>query len=254
MRKKRILTKEHRRKIGESQKRVANSGRFKRGQVSPRKGAKLSEESKQKIGLANKGKVSWSKGKKLPNQSGRNHFLWGKQPSDETRRKMSEARKGCLPWNIGGILSDETRQKISKANKGKHNSKDTEFKKDSTPWNKGLRNCYSKETLKKILTRRIPTSLEEKFQTIASKNSLPYNYVGDGSFFIEKYNPDFINTNSKKIAIEVYARCFKLRHNKTIEEWKKGRSKIFVKYGWQIIYFDETEVTEKNVLNILGGK
>ncbi len=105
-----------------------------------------------------------------------------------------------------------------------------------------------------MLTRRIPSSLEEKFQKIADKYSLPYKYVGNGEFFIEKCNPDFINTNSEKIAIEVYARFYKEIGNRTIEDWKRKRAKVFNKYGWEIVYFDETEVNEKNILEKLGGK
>lgn len=111
----------------------------------------------------------------------------------------------------------------------------------------------TKESIRKTLTRRLPTSLEYKFQKIINKNNLPYKYVGDGKFFIERYNPDFINTNSRKIAIEVYAKYYKLRHDKTIEDWKNKRNKVFKNYGWNLIYFDETEVNEDCILKILGG-
>jgi len=108
--------------------------------------------------------------------------------------------------------------------------------------------------IKNSLSRRIPSSLEEKFQEIVTKHNLPYKYVGDGSFILGNYNPDFINTNSEKIAIEVYARYFKLRCHESIEKWKKQRSQAFKKYNWKIIYLDETEVTEENVLKTLRPK
>jgi len=76
----------------------------------------------------------------------------------------------------------------------------------------------TKEQLKKCLRRRTPTSLERKFQGIVNKFNLPYIFVGDGSFIIAGYNPDFINTNGEKIAIEVFAKYFK-----TIR-WKKYRN------------------------------
>ena len=174
---------------------------------------------------------------------------------------------------------------LSENHIGMHNSVRTEFKEGTIPWNKGLTKDtderlkqtgikvrealkgrirpkiskaltgrkLSKEHIKNALKRRIPTSLEEKFQKIVNKYNLPYKYVGNGKFFIETYNPDFINTNHEKIAIEVYARYYKLRNSKTINEWKIERSKTFKKYGWKIIYFDETEVNKNNVLKILGG-
>lgn len=213
---------------------MINSGRFKKGHI-------LSKETRDKISKSLKGHIPWNKG--IP-------------ASEESKRKMSESSKGQIAWNKGKICkrkpcSEETKKKISEAQKGiskknkgsfkkgQHISIKTEFKKGHKP---------SADIIKKILHRRIPTSLEDKFQKIVDKNNLPYEYVGDGNFFIEKYNPDFVNTNHEKIAIEVYARYYKLRNNKTIEKWKEDRQKVFNKYGWKILYFNEVEVNEENVL------
>ena len=195
--------------------------------------------------------------------------------------KETEFKKGDTPWNKGkdNPFSESTLTAMSKAKKGLHISRDTEFEKGFTPWNKdkktgalseehreniskalkgkmpkNIKLLHSPESVKKALRRRIPTSLEEKFQGIVDKNNLPYKYVGDGKFFIERYNPDFINTNHAKIAIEVYARYYKLRNNKSIDEWKKDRQEVFNKYGWEIIYFNETEVNEKNVLKKINER
>ena len=89
-------------------------------------------------------------------------------------------------------------------------------------------------------------------QKIIEKHGLPYKFVGDGSFIIGRKNPDFININGDKVAIEVYAKYYKLKNSKTIDEWKENRIKVFAEYGWNIIFFDETQVNEKNVLEKLG--
>ena len=109
----------------------------------------------------------------------------------------------------------------------------------------------SEEHIRKCLKRRIPTKLEEDFEAIIKKHELPYRYVGDGSFIIASYNPDFINTNGEKIAIEVYAKYFKQINGRNIDDWKKDRSSVFNKYGWDIIYFDETQINENYVLEKL---
>lgn len=110
----------------------------------------------------------------------------------------------------------------------------------------------TKERLRRILTRRIPTSLETQFQKIINENNLPYRFVGDGSFVIERYNPDFINTNNEKVAIEVYARYFKKKKHLTIKGWKISRQNTFRKYGWKLLFFDETQIDEKNILKKIG--
>lgn len=208
----------------------------------------LSEEHRQKISEGHKGKLPKNfvllhspeirKRAGLANRGGKR--------SDETRKKMSQAQMGnrnslgAAPWSKGLTKETDERVKhISDANKGR------------MPWNKGKTGIYSKEVMKNILRRRIPSSLEKTFQKIIDKYHLPYKYVGDGTFIIGHYNPDFVNTNNEKIAIEVYVKYHKLRNNKTIGQWKEERNKVFAKYGWKIFYFDETQVNENKILAIL---
>jgi len=193
-----------------------------RGKISQANlGRNCSDEAKRKISKANKGNEAWNKGKKCPQLSGENNGNFGRKFSDEHIRKLSESHKG-----------------------NKHGEN----------WFKKMRGRkLTEEHIKKAMRRRIPTSLEEAFMAIIEKNNLPYAYVGDGSFLIERCNPDFINVNGKKTAIEVYARIYKTLGGRNIEDWKKERSEKFKRYGWEIIYFDETEVNEKNVLSVLQG-
>jgi len=159
---------------------------------------------------------------------------WNKGRGVKKVRFVNDAKfkKGMVPWNKGLPWSEEVKAKIGAANKGR---------------------VLSPEHISKILTRRIPTSLETKFQDIIDKYKLPYKFVGDGSFMIGRKNPDFININGDKIAIEVYAKYYKLRNNETIDGWKKERQRIFAEYGWSLIFFDAMQVNEKNVLKELKG-
>lgn len=111
------------------------------------------------------------------------------------------------------------------------------------------------DAIKKALKRRILSSLEDKFQLIIDKYQLPYKFVGNGEFLIGRKNPDFININGEKKAVEVYARMHKEKlRNVSISEWKKQRQEIFAQYGWKIIFFDEVELNdEKSVVNTLEG-
>lgn len=172
---------------------------------------------------------------------------------------------------------------MPKFEKGLHPSVATEFKKGHKPWwivrglphpglglfkkghpfyygepgcRKGLPSHWkgqklSRETVRKFLARRGMSSLEVKFNDILLKNNLPYKFVGDGKFFVERKNPDFVNVNGKKLAIEVYYRGHKERFRGDVETWKKERYDIFNEYGWDLLFFDETQVSEKNVLKVL---
>ena len=139
---------------------------------------------------------------------------------------------------------------MSKINKNKKLSEETKRKI-------GLSNSISlkgrklsEQHRKNILKRREKSSLELKFEEIVKRLKFPYKFVGNGKFFIERKCPDFINTNGKKIAIEVFWRGFKTKkcfHNNNLEEWKKQRQEIFSKYGWEIEFFDETQVNEEEI-------
>lgn len=188
-------------------------------------------------------KSEFKKGNKInlnKHNSPETEFKLGHLVSNTMRKKMSDAHQGKLH-------SEETKKKISVANKGKIKPPlSEEHKRNMSLAKRGKK--LTKEHIKNCLRRRTPSSLEEKFQNIVNKYNLPYKYVGNGKFFIENFNPDFINTNHEKIAVEVYARYYKLRNNISIKEWKEKRSKIFKEYGWKIIFFNEIEVNEDNVI------
>lgn len=110
--------------------------------------------------------------------------------------------------------------------------------------------------------RIIPTSRtkpELKFIEICKKYNLPFRYTGDSSFWIGDVNPDFIENNGRKIAVDVFGDYWHsplfrpdLPYNQTYE----GRKKIIEREGWESIIIWGSELkapsAEKIVLNRLG--
>lgn len=111
----------------------------------------------------------------------------------------------------------------------------------------------SQEHIRKSLSRRPMSGLEIKFNGIIEKHRLPYKFVGNGAFFIERKNPDFINCNGQKIAVEVFYRRHKEEFVGGLNSWIRNRRYLFGKYGWKILFFHEGAVNENNVVNRLGG-
>lgn len=179
----------------------------------------------------------------------------GSKHSLATKIKMRAARLGKPANNKGMKMSDESRKKISVFLKGKpsgmlgkKHSEETKKKISASKVGKKM----TQEHIKKCLTRRHMSTLEEKFQVICQKNRLPYKFVGNGELLIGRKNPDFVNTNGKKVVIEVYYTKHKLMFKtNNIECWKNERLNIFQKYGWNVIFFNEVEVNEDNVLEKL---
>ena len=229
----------------------------KKGVKNPFYNRHHSEETKKKISKTHKGE-------KNPN--------YGKHRSEETRKKISEAHKEKHS-------SEETKQKISNAlmgeknhNYGKHHSKETR-KKISEILKKRGGSFYGKhhsaKTLKKMSDikkgekasqitkaklrearkhRKFPkyhTKPELIFEGICKKLDLPYKYTGDGAFWIHNINPDFVECNGKKVAVEIFGDYwhspllnYKLKERSTLTY----RKRILKKYGWKLIVFWESDL------------
>lgn len=71
------------------------------------------------------------------------HTESGIQRVKTNSKMLSKKLKGCKSWNKG--LTKETHPSLKKAS-------ETHKKNNYVPWNKGKKNCYSKETLENIST------------------------------------------------------------------------------------------------------
>jgi very-short-patch-repair endonuclease len=205
---------------------------FKKGSTPYMAGKNHSEKSKNLMGIKQKERFKREQ-----------HPFYGKKHSQETKDKIGRTQKKRVEDNPSLRLEASIRlREIMKS---------PELRKRLSELKKGKK--HSRETIRKILRRRDKSSLEIKFEDLINKLDLPYRFVGNGEIMVARKVPDFVH-NKKKIAIEVYYRKHKEMFRGGLDVWKADRLKIFKENGWEIVFFDERQVTEENVKNILGGK
>jgi len=217
--------------------------KYKTGPNPKRKGIHYSPSTEFKKGIHYSPKTQFKKDQKCWwKERGLDSPMLGKKMSNETKEKIRLA-------HLGKKQSPEHILKNRLSKLGKKHSLETRRKMSQAQIGKKM----SKEAIKKMLRRRKMSSLEITFNKIIQKNNLPYKFVGNGKFFIERKNPDFININGEKKAVEVYYYKHKMQfRNQTVEKWIKERTKIFNKYGWDLIFFEAREVNESNVIERLN--
>lgn len=188
------------------------------------KGYKHSQETKKKLRESRKNLSPETLKNMSEAQRGRKH-------SEETRKKMSESHSGENNHNYGKPMSEKQKKVLSELAK----------KRCSTPqWKEKM-----KEIRKTINIPKSYTQPERKFIEICEKHNLPFKYTGNGSFWIENLNPDFVDCNGQKIAVEVFGDYWhspllnkKIKHYQTYD----GRKKILGKYGWKLIVLWESDL------------
>lgn len=76
-----------------------------------------------------------------------------------------------------------------------------------------------------------------------------YKFVGDGAFTIGNLNPDFVNINGQKKAIEFFGEPYhdpkKAIVRVRYESTEEGRKKIFNDFGFQLMVVWGLELKEK---------
>lgn len=96
------------------------------------------------------------------------------------------------------------------------------------------------------------SGLEKHVLHIIEKYELPYRFVGNGDFYIERKNPDFVNTNGEKKVVEVYWQRHKdLLRSGGFQKWHDERVEIFGSYGWEVIFLEGSGINEEKVLDAL---
>jgi transposase len=103
-----------------------------------------------------------------------------------------------------------------------------------------------------------PTKPERVFKKICEELNLPLRYVGNGAFSINGFNPDFIDSQGRHIAVEIFGDYWHdPEQRKDIPSYmiEANRKAIFQKYGWDLIVIWEHELSSlDDTIKKLGEK
>jgi G:T-mismatch repair DNA endonuclease (very short patch repair protein) len=78
---------------------------------------------------------------------------------------------------------------------------------------------------------------------------LPFKYVGDASFWIHNINPDFIESNGKRLVVEVFGDYWHsplLNRNLKEDRTMGYRKRILKKYGYNLLVFWEIDLLRED--------
>jgi len=181
-----------------------------------------------------------------------------KKQSKTMKRKFASGE--IVPWQKG--LTKETHEGIRcGAEKRTGRTKETHkglrqiSKKAKKRWqDPEYREKNIKLALRGFMKR--PTSFEQRIIDLINKHNLSFKYVGDGEVIIGGKCPDFIETNGKKILIEVYCSYIKERFDK-LDNYEQDRYDFFREFGFKTIFLNDTDLFredwEEHCLNKING-
>jgi G:T-mismatch repair DNA endonuclease (very short patch repair protein) len=228
--------------------KISSSLRIRYAGLSDEEKKLFSEAHKGKHTHSQEGRIKLSMRMRLNNPSKRPEVrkILSEIQIGKHRSIKSEFKKGHIGYNKGGTISEDQKNKISDTLKGHIVLEETKNK---------IREARKKQNIPTHHTKP-----EMIFENICKKHNLPYKFTGDGTLWIGEANPDFINCNGKKIAIEIFGDYWHspLINPKLEERFTATyREKVFKKHGWKVLIIWESDLiredTEKFVLNKLEG-
>lgn len=132
--------------------------------------------------------------------------------------------------------------------KGKHHTESSLKKMSITIKNIWKNTIYRNKTIKSQRKgmQIYPNKPEKIVKKLLSKLSKDYKYVGNGSFIIDGFNPDFINKSDNKI-IEIYGTYWHKRPEVIKRDVR--RIKSYNKYGYKTLIIWEHELNQIDKLH-----
>lgn len=240
-------SREHKIKISKIRKKLFREGKLKIWCKGKKLGP-LSDECKRKKSLAQK--KLWKNETYRKRQIVINKKRW---ENPEYKKHLSKMISLTRKKNWKDPKFRKKMMKIFKKQWGDEKYRKNQRKAQKKLWqDPEYKEKMIKRLAKGLMNGVRPTGLEKQMIKIIQKHNLPYKYVGDGSFLIGWKNPDFIQTNGKKICLETRPRKTCLFWDNCIpEDYEKNRIKHFAKWGWKciVIWKEELDNNPSNCIN-----
>ena len=92
-----------------------------------------------------------------------------------------------------------------------------------------------------------PSGFEQQIIALCSEYGLPFEYVGNGKFWVGRLNPDFV-CHKYKLLIETHNSYF----DKYLSsgDYRTTRNLKFLEYGYTTLFLDENDLKNPNWVNI----
>lgn len=222
-----------------------NYAKSNRRFVSGHNSRMRSEETCLKISLNNMGKPAWNKGipstkeaRDKVSKTKKAQYLgeegivlkqsiseglkkfFATEEGKASMRKQSKRLKGKPTPIKGKRMSDESRTKISERVR---------------EWWATASESEKKHKLSRLRNHDKPNRVEKMLLKLIKH--LGFRFVGDGKFYIEKFNPDFVH-KGKKMIVELFGRYWHEKDKRSRIE-KKLRAFMNAGYQWLIVWDDD---------------
>jgi len=207
-------------------------------------------EARERVSLMFKGHMPWNKGLTKEMDARVSQFWLGKKRSLEDRTKMRDAQLS----NPVNYWLGKKRPDLSAWMKTQTGKLNNHYGKHQTgEWKARMSRLKKQMIAQGIITmpHNNPSMLELKMIDIVNRNKLPYRFVGNGDVLVGTKRPDFIRTDGRKIALEVFYKKHKKWKFIDVKKWEANRRAYFARRGWRIMFFDNSQVNESNVLRKL---
>lgn len=176
-----------------------------------------------------------------PDFSARQTRLLGEaRLNPEVRRRQIENAK--LSW------TPERRAKQAERSRALWQNLEFRAKRITTQKEQWRANNF--EVLKKMMLANCTSPNKPETSVLNILNELypnEWKFTGDGQVIIDGLNPDFINTNGKKLIIEVFGDYW---HRQNVKPYRvnEGRVDVYAQFGYKTLIIWERETKNKELL------